>query len=100
LIEGLMAIVQQYDENELRGRLKRQVQVTEAMAVTIFHMAARALPTQPDPQRPVNPYMVSLQPERWEADGLYEGDVVLPLEAALQIAPGVQNLSLDRTPVA
>ena len=37
---------------------------------------------------------------RWEADGLYEGDVVLPLEAALQIAPGVQNLSLDRTPVA
>ena len=43
------------------------------MAVAIFHHAAEAVLTEkPDPERPVNPYKVSMHPERWEEDGLYD----------------------------
>jgi flavin-dependent dehydrogenase len=89
LIEGLMAIVEQYDDDELRARLARQASVVEAMAVRIFHKAASALPEQSDPERPINPYAVSLQPENWDADGLYDGDARLTLEQAYERAHGL-----------
>jgi flavin-dependent dehydrogenase len=95
LIEGLMAIVEQYDENELRARLARQAAVAEAMAVGIFHKAASSLPTPADPDRPVNPYAVSLQPENWDADGLYDGDAGLTLEQANERAQGMQAFFID-----
>ncbi len=33
--------------------------------------AADALDERPDFERPINPYAVSLRPERWDEDGLY-----------------------------
>jgi flavin-dependent dehydrogenase len=95
LIEGLMAIVQEYDDNELRARLARQASVAEAMAVGIFHKAAGALTEQPDPDRPVNPYAVSLNADDWEEDGLYDGDVLLTLDQANELAQGLQALFID-----
>jgi hypothetical protein len=95
LIEGLMAVVQEYDDNELRARLARQVSVVEAMAVGIFHRAAKALPSQPDRDRPINPYAVSLRPDDWEADGLFEGDVLLTLDEADALVQGMAPFFID-----
>jgi flavin-dependent dehydrogenase len=95
LIEGLMAVVQQYDDNELRARLARQVSAAEAMAVGIFHRAAEALPTQPDRDRPINPYAVSLRPDDWEDDGLFEGDVLLTFDEANALVQGMEPFFID-----
>jgi flavin-dependent dehydrogenase len=61
------------DDDALRAELHEHLTKTEATAVDIFRYAARFLPddAQPD-DRPVNPYAVSLEPDKWESDGLYE----------------------------
>jgi flavin-dependent dehydrogenase len=99
MIEAFTALVQRFDDDALRAKVRRQADVVEAMAVAVFHRAAAGLPTPSDPERPVNPYAVSLSPERWEADGLYD-ESGLTLEQALQTAEGVQNFFLDRAAVA
>jgi hypothetical protein len=35
-----------------------------------------------DPEAPVNPYAISLDPERWEADGLHDGSGSSPAQVA------------------
>jgi 2-polyprenyl-6-methoxyphenol hydroxylase-like FAD-dependent oxidoreductase len=94
LIEALVAIIQPHDDDGLRGHLKRQLKTSEAMAVQIFHKAAETLPTQPDPGRAINPYAVGLEPESWEADGLYD-EPGLTLEAAVEITGPLQAFFVD-----
>jgi len=91
----LTCLVQQFDEDTLRTIITNDLRMVEGMAVQIFHKAASALPSPPDPARPVDPYAVSLAPERWDADGLYDGERGLTLEQARELAPGVENLYLD-----
>jgi len=95
LIDALTSMLQPVDDDQLRAKLKRQARSAEAMAVAIFHKAASILPETPDPERPVNPYAVSLHPENWDADGLYDGEAGLTLEEANEIAQGVQSFFLD-----
>jgi hypothetical protein len=66
-------LVQEMNDDELREEISGQVPRSEALAVVIFGQAAEALPVdkRPDFERPINPYAVSLRPERWDADGLY-----------------------------
>jgi len=91
LIQATFAATSQYDDNSLRAEIERERKAAEAMAVDIFHFAAAAvLDEKPDPGRPVNPYKVSLRPERWEEDGLYDDQAGLTLEQArsLTALPG------------
>jgi len=99
LVEAFIGIVQEYSDDELRAKLKRHVQVAEGIAVGIFHKAARALPTPPDRDRPVNPYAVSLHPEQWEADGLFDENG-LTADAAEQVAGGLMSFFPDTAPDA
>ena len=47
----------------------------EAFAVLAFHRAAQDLgDAAPGEDEKINPYAVSLDPDRWEADGLLDGD--------------------------
>ncbi len=64
-------LVRPVDDDELREEISQQVPRSEALAVVIFGQAAEALDERPDFERPINPYAVSLRPERWDADGLY-----------------------------
>jgi hypothetical protein len=66
-------LVQPKDDDALREEISEQVPRSEALAVVIFAQAAEALPAdeRPDFERPINPYAVSLRPERWDEDGLY-----------------------------
>jgi len=74
-------LVQPKDDDELREEIHEQVPRAEALAVVIFGQAAEALDTRPDFERPINPYAISLSPERWDADGLYAEPGVLLSDA-------------------
>lgn len=89
LLEGLVGLVKDLpDDDSLREELKHHVRTSEALAVAMFHQAASALPEAPAADTPVNPYAVGLDPDRWEADGLFDGPG-MTLEQAKQIVPGV-----------
>jgi flavin-dependent dehydrogenase len=81
------------DADELKARFFAAKELLEALAVLIFHTAARSLPEEqrpPDDAR-TNPYAVSLDPGRWEEDGLFDGSGLTPAEAR-ERAPGVEEV--------
>jgi flavin-dependent dehydrogenase len=57
---------------ELDERFSRNVRLVEALAVAIFQEAARNLPDAPE--GPLNPYGISLNPDAWRQDGLFDMD--------------------------
>jgi flavin-dependent dehydrogenase len=87
---ALVSMVRPFDDSGLRDELREEVRIGEAWAVTLFAQAAEALDSRPDLDRPINPYAVSLRPERWEEDGLYDEPGLTADEArsqALAVAP-------------
>jgi flavin-dependent dehydrogenase len=80
--------------DELVERARRKTETVKALAVYIFHMAAKHLDAAPDANTPINPYGISLQPERWEEDGLFSGDGIT-LTQALEHLKGVAELDLE-----
>jgi flavin-dependent dehydrogenase len=86
---GLHAMVTDFpNDDALREELSREIANLEALAVAIFHEAAKALPEPPPTDKPVNPYAVGLKPETWEADGLFS-EPGLTLEQATGPARGI-----------
>jgi flavin-dependent dehydrogenase len=75
-------------------RARANIQTIRALAVWIFHKAARNLDERPDDSTPINAAAVSLHPERWEADGLFADDG-LSLEQALELLPGIEEFDLE-----
>ncbi len=73
---------------------RRNLKYLEALAVWIFHRAARNLPEPPDENRPINWLAISLHPERWEADGLYSDDGI-SLAQAREMLPGIEEMDLE-----
>ncbi len=71
------------DDDRLRAQLAENVELYEALAVTMFAKAAESLPgVQLDPEAPINPYAIGLDPKRWEADGLRDGSGMSPAQVA------------------
>ncbi len=71
------------DDDHLRTQLAENIELYEALAVTMFAKAAESLPgVELDPDQPINPYAISLDPERWEADGLHDGSGFSPAQVA------------------
>ena len=81
------------DDDELLERAHRKVETIKALAVWIFHKAARNLPDPPDESVAIDPLAISLQPEQWEADGLFSDDG-LTLAQALEQLPGIEDMDL------
>jgi flavin-dependent dehydrogenase len=92
LIEGLFGLAKEYpDDDALLEALRENVRNSEAIAVAILERAARSLP-QPLPSgRTINPYAVSLKPDRWQDDGLFAGDG-MTVEEARQIVEGIDGI--------
>jgi flavin-dependent dehydrogenase len=80
-------------DDELLERAHRKVETIKALAVWIFHKAARNLPDPPDENVAINPLAISLQPEQWEADGLFS-DEGMTLAQALEQLPGIEDMDL------
>ena len=74
------------DDERLRAQLAENIELYEALAVTMFAKAVESLPstagTELDLEAPINPYAISLDPKRWEADGLFDGSGCSPAEVA------------------
>jgi hypothetical protein len=74
---------------------RKNVPYVKALAVWIFHRAARNLSEPPDENRPINPLAISLHPERWEEEGLYSDDGIT-LAEALEALPGIEEMDLEK----
>jgi flavin-dependent dehydrogenase len=83
-----------FSEEELKQVYARNAEVLEAFAVVIFHQALKRLPEhQIDADTKINPAAIGLDPDRWEKDGLFNGEG-LSLDEARARVPGVENMLL------
>jgi hypothetical protein len=85
VVEALGLLMAELDDEGIRDALHRGVSLAEAMSVVFFHRAAQALDEPPAEDKPVNPYVVGLKPERWESEGLFEGPGLTARDALEQI---------------
>jgi flavin-dependent dehydrogenase len=81
-------------DEELLERTDQNTETIKALATWIFFRAARNLDDSPDENRAINPLMVSLKPERWEEDGLFDDDG-MTLADAKEILTGIEDLDLE-----
>ena len=96
LVQMHLALDERLEDGALRTRLEENVGLMEAMAVIVFHRAARALGDRaPDPGAKVVPAAIGLDPDRWDADGLY-GEGGLTLLEANERFPGVEAMWFEQ----
>jgi flavin-dependent dehydrogenase len=71
--ERLIDLISPIDQAELPSIVAENHRRFQAVALLMFHkMASRLLPDFPiDEDTPLNPFAIGLDPERWEADGLF-----------------------------
>ena len=93
-IEAQADMAHPAEGDEVFENSAKNVKYLKALAVWIFHRAARNLPEQPDENRGINPLAISLHPERWEADGLYSDDGI-SLVQAREMLPGIEEMDLE-----
>jgi hypothetical protein len=82
------------DIEEVIRRSQKNLQTVYAMAVWIFHKAAENLPEKPADDVKINPAAISLDPSRWEADGLTGGEG-MSLNDAKEILVGIEEMDLE-----
>jgi hypothetical protein len=83
------------DGDEVFENSRKNVEYLKALAVWIFHRAARNLAEPPDENRRIDPTAISLHPERWDADGLYSEDGISLVEA-IEMLPGIEEMDLEK----
>jgi flavin-dependent dehydrogenase len=99
MIEALVGVVRDYPtDDEFRQKIRADVRSAELLAVALFGRAASALSDPPPSGRPINPYAVGLEPERWEQDGLFEPPGVT-IEEAREAVPFIDALWDDSVKV-
>jgi hypothetical protein len=95
--ERHMDMVGGFDDATLKQKLASTAELLEAYAVLTFNRAAKELPDgPPGDDRKINPYAVSLDPDRWEGDGLFNGDGLTVAEARETPAAGMEHLFMER----
>ena len=96
MFERHVDMVGGFDDETLKQKVQSTRELMEAYAVLAFNRAASALPDgAPDENQKINPYAVSLDPERWEADGLFNGEGMSVAEARQTPAQGMENLFME-----
>jgi hypothetical protein len=71
-------------------------ELLEAYAVLAFNRAAQNLgDAAPGEEEKINPYAVSLDPDRWHADGMLGGHGLTVAEARQSEASGMENLFME-----
>jgi flavin-dependent dehydrogenase len=84
-----------FDLEMMIERSKKKVEVLQALAVWYFHMAAKHLPDPPDPQRAIDPQVISLDPAKWDEEGLFVEQGGMTLAQALELIPGIEEFDLE-----
>jgi hypothetical protein len=97
MLERHIELVAGFDDETLKAKLRSNADLMEAYNVIAFHKAAAALgDAAPDEEARINPYAVGLDPDRWEADGLTNGEGLTLAEARETPAGGMENLWMER----
>jgi len=92
LIQRHIQLTAGFDDDALKAQLAANADVMEAVAVLIFNKAAAALGNgAPGDDVKIDPYKVSLEPDRWEADGLLGGSGLTVAEARQGPAGGLES---------
>jgi flavin-dependent dehydrogenase len=82
LMEHLDDLGLDLDEEAMARKFQEKTRFLEALAVQIFAEAVGSMPNvRVDEQTPIDPYAISLDPARWEEDGLLGGSGVTVAEA-------------------
>jgi hypothetical protein len=85
-----------FDDESLKARLAQNADLLEAYAVLAFNRAATNLgDAAPGEDEKINPYAISLDPDRWEADGLFNGKGMTVAEARRSPAGAMENLFME-----
>jgi flavin-dependent dehydrogenase len=85
-----------FDDEQLKARIAANADLFEAYAVLAFSRAARNLgDAAPAEDQKINPSAISLDPSRWEADGLFDGSGMTIAEARESPAGGMENLFME-----
>jgi flavin-dependent dehydrogenase len=95
MIMRYLDLVAGFDDAELRAKFTENTALLEAMAVSLFHKAASRLPGAPAAEQSINPYAISLDPDNWESDGLFDGGTGLTLSQARERLPEGHTMWLD-----
>jgi flavin-dependent dehydrogenase len=87
-------LAEDFDDEALRAKFAENADLLEAVAVVIFSQAVERLPDQTlDDDVRIDPTKISLQPERWEKDGLFNGKG-LTLAEARERTEGLEKMLL------
>jgi hypothetical protein len=78
----------------LVARFSENVRLMESLAAAIFLEVARLLPDFPN--RPINPYAITLNADLWEEEGLFDPEKAVQVE---EVAAGTMD-KIRLTPVA
>jgi flavin-dependent dehydrogenase len=85
-----------FDDETVKAKLAATADMMEAFAVIAFHRGAQALgDVAPGEDEKINPYAVGLDPDRWEADGMLNGEGMSLAEARQTDAAGLANLFME-----
>jgi flavin-dependent dehydrogenase len=92
--ERIEELVKPFEHEAMLERLAQSAQVQQAIAVWLFHKAAKQLPDPPAEDAAINPLAISLKPDQWEADGLFTDDG-MTLAQARELLPGIDEYDLE-----
>ncbi len=85
-----------FDDETLKAKLAATADLMEGFTVLAFNRAASNLgDAAPGEDEKINPYAISLDPDRWEADGLLIGQGISVAEARRTDAAGIENLFIE-----
>lgn len=89
-------LLTRFTDDQVAAQIAANADTMEACAVLIFDRAARSLgDAAPPSDARINPYAVSLHPDRWEADGLLSDSGLSADEARQGPAGGLEAWWMD-----
>ena len=94
LHDAHLDLVGNFDDATLSAKIAERAELLQAFAVVLFHKAAELLPNAPDADARINPAAISLDPGRWEQEGMFDGQG-FTLAEALSKTGDVENIWLE-----
>jgi flavin-dependent dehydrogenase len=96
MLERHIELVAAFDDETLKAKVASNADLLEAFTVILFHKAVESLgDAAPDETVRINPYAASLDPDRWDADGLFSDDGMTLAEARQTPAAGMETLWME-----
>jgi flavin-dependent dehydrogenase len=96
MLERHIELVAGFDDETLKAKIASNADLMEAYTLVLFNKAAQQLgDAAPGEDVKLNPYAVGLDPDRWEADGLFDGSGMTIAEARETPAGGAETLWME-----